>query len=154
MDSMAGPLPRIAVKEWSHDDDAEFSSRASQADRCGAAAAAKGAEAAEAAQGRTAASGPQGLMIARRECGTTKTSEDGMATGTIKTIRDDKGFGFITPDAGAGQGDLFFHRSAVEQNGFDTLRVGERVEFTVEPDPRDPSRRRAVNVRPESDEEA
>ncbi|HEU5432167.1 MAG TPA: cold shock domain-containing protein [Thermomicrobiales bacterium] len=77
-----------------------------------------------------------------------------MATGTIKTIRDDKGFGFIAPDAGQGQGDLFFHRSAVENNDFDALRVGERVDFTIEPDPRDPSRRRAVHVRPETDEEA
>ncbi|MDQ3044817.1 MAG: cold shock domain-containing protein, partial [Chloroflexota bacterium] len=40
-----------------------------------------------------------------------------MATGTVKTIRDDKGFGFIAPEGSTGRNDLFFHRSAVENNG-------------------------------------
>lgn len=69
-----------------------------------------------------------------------------MATGTIKTIRDDKGFGFIAPDSGGAGKDLFFHRSAVTDGSFDMLREDQRVSFTEEPDPRDPSRRRAVNV--------
>ena len=68
-----------------------------------------------------------------------------MATGIIKSIRD-KGFGFIAPDGGA-DGDLFFHSSAVEGQGFDQLRQGQRVGFDEVPDPRDPSRRRAINVR-------
>ena len=71
-----------------------------------------------------------------------------MATGTIKTIRDDKGFGFIAPEGSTGRNDLFFHRSAVENNGFDYLREGQEVTFDQEPDPRDPSRQRAVRVRP------
>ncbi len=74
-----------------------------------------------------------------------------MATGTIETLREDKGFGFIAPDPDYGQRDLFFHRSAVENNAFDRLRVGERVSFDEEPDPRDPSRKRAVRVRPIED---
>lgn len=69
-----------------------------------------------------------------------------MATGTIKTIRDDKGFGFITPDGTSGRNDVFFHSSAVGGMGFDSLREGQRVSFDEEPDPRDASRRRAVNV--------
>lgn len=69
-----------------------------------------------------------------------------MATGTIKTIRDDKGFGFIEPEGSTGRNDLFFHRSAVEGSGFDMLREGQEVNFEEEPDPRDPSRRRAVRV--------
>ncbi len=69
-----------------------------------------------------------------------------MATGTIKTIRDDKGFGFITPDGSTGRNDIFFHATSVTNTTFDTLQEGQRVEFTEEPDPRDPSRRRAVNV--------
>jgi CspA family cold shock protein len=69
-----------------------------------------------------------------------------MTTGTIKTIRDDKGFGFITPDGTTGRNDVFFHQSAVNDVPFDDLRVGERVSFDVQPDPRDPSRERAVNV--------
>jgi CspA family cold shock protein len=75
-----------------------------------------------------------------------------MATGTIKTIRDDKGFGFIGPEGQTGRGsDLFFHRSAVIGNGFDLLREGQQVSYDEEPDPRDPSRRRAVNVQPLND---
>ena len=68
-----------------------------------------------------------------------------MAQGTIKTIRDDRGFGFIAPDGGAP--DLFFHSSAVEDPTFDELREGQRVEFQSGPDPRNPSRSRAEHVR-------
>lgn len=75
-----------------------------------------------------------------------------MATGTIKTIRDDRGFGFVTPDGSTGRNDLFFHRSAVEDDKFDQLQNGQRVSFDEEPDPRDPSRRRAVRVKPVEDE--
>lgn len=72
-----------------------------------------------------------------------------MATGVIKTIRDERGFGFIAPDSDAGAGhDLFFHRSSVELNGFDNLREGQHVSFNEEPDPRDSQRQRAVNVSP------
>ena len=69
-----------------------------------------------------------------------------MATGYIKTLRDDKGFGFITPDGTSGRSDIFFHRSALLSGDFDMLQEGQRVSFDEEPDPRDPSRRRAVNV--------
>ncbi len=75
-----------------------------------------------------------------------------MATGTVKTIRDDKGFGFIAPEGSTGRNDLFFHRSAVENNGFDLLREGQQVSFDQEPDPRDPSRQRAVRVEPMGEE--
>lgn len=73
-----------------------------------------------------------------------------MATGSIKSIRD-KGFGFISRDESRGSSDLFFHSSAVQGQGFESLREGQRVEFDEEPDDRDPSRRRAVNVRPVND---
>lgn len=68
-----------------------------------------------------------------------------MATGTIATVTD-RGFGFIQRDEG--DGDLFFHLSAVEGGGFDGLREGQRVTFDEEPDPRDPRRMRAVHVSP------
>lgn len=68
-----------------------------------------------------------------------------MATGTITTLRD-RGFGFIAPDGNDGQGELFFHHSAVADRGFEMLQVGQRVTYDVTPDPRDPSRQRAVNV--------
>ncbi len=69
-----------------------------------------------------------------------------MTQGTIKSIRDDRGFGFIAPD-GATQ-DVFFHSSSVDGGGFDQLREGDRVEFTEGTDPRNPGRNRAENVRP------
>ena len=71
-----------------------------------------------------------------------------MATGTIKTLRPEKGFGFISKQGGMGSGDLFFHHSTVEGVAFDDLREGQEVSFEEGPDPRDPSRRRANRVRP------
>jgi cold shock protein len=70
-----------------------------------------------------------------------------MTTGTIASLRD-KGFGFILVDGAPGRGDLFFHSTAVVGTSFDQLREGQRVSFDEEPDSRDPSRRRAVNVTP------
>jgi CspA family cold shock protein len=69
-----------------------------------------------------------------------------MGTGVVASLRD-KGFGFIAPDGAGGGGDLFFHRSALQGTAFDALREGQRVSFDEEPDPRDASRQRAVNVR-------
>jgi CspA family cold shock protein len=69
-----------------------------------------------------------------------------MASGTIASLRD-RGFGFIMPDSASTNGDLFFHRSAVTGTTFDALREGQRVSFEEEADPRDVTRRRAVNVR-------
>ena len=74
-----------------------------------------------------------------------------MPTGTIRTLRD-RGFGFIGPDDESGSGELFFHYSGVADRGFEMLQVGQRVSFDVTPDPRDPSRMRAVNVVPEESE--
>ncbi|HEX2624914.1 MAG TPA: cold shock domain-containing protein [Sphingomicrobium sp.] len=70
-----------------------------------------------------------------------------MTTGRIASKRE-QGFGFITRDDASTPGDLFFHRTAVEADGFDQLRVGQPVRFDEAPDPRDPSRRRAVQVAP------
>ena len=74
-----------------------------------------------------------------------------MATGRITSIRADKGFGFISDSPGPkGNNDLFFHRSAVVEGTFDDLREGQEVSFQAGPDPRDPSRFRATDVRPVS----
>ena len=69
------------------------------------------------------------------------------ATGTITTIWD-KGYGFIGRDAGGGRLDLYFHRTAVEADGFAGLRVGQRVRFEEEANPDDRNHQRAVHVRP------
>jgi len=69
-----------------------------------------------------------------------------MASGTIKTLIPAKGFGFISTD-GSRSNELFFHSSSVVSGEFDSLQVGQAVTFEQEPDPRDPSRSRAKNVR-------
>jgi CspA family cold shock protein len=68
-------------------------------------------------------------------------------TGVITTIWD-KGFGFILRDKTSSRTDLYFHRTVVDGSGFDGLRVGQRVSFDEEADPRDRNHQRAVNVRP------
>lgn len=50
--------------------------------------------------------------------------------GSVKWFNDTKGFGFVTPDTGAG--DCFVHHSAINMRGFKTLKEGERVEFGLE----------------------
>ena len=47
---------------------------------------------------------------------------------------------------------MFFHRSAVVGVEFEDLREGQEVSFMPGPDPRDPSRFRATNVTPVTDE--
>jgi cold shock protein len=64
--------------------------------------------------------------------------------GTIKTLTD-RGFGFITPE-GEGK-DLFFHSSALVGVAFNELNVGDAVEFEAQPDPKNPDRTRAIDVK-------
>lgn len=47
-------------------------------------------------------------------------------TGTIKFYRDDKGYGFITPDDGSK--DIFVHVSNCAE-GIDALGEGQRVRY-------------------------
>ena len=49
-------------------------------------------------------------------------------TGTVKFFNESKGFGFISQDNGP---DVFVHFSAIQSDGFKTLREGQKVEFTV-----------------------
>ena len=68
-------------------------------------------------------------------------------TGTITGLRLG-GFGFIASDACGRPWALRFRRGAVAADGFDHLRVGQRVRFDQEATPGDPSRRHAVRVAP------
>ena len=64
-----------------------------------------------------------------------------MATGIVKKLVSDRGFGFITAEDGK---DYFFHRDGLDSSlDFDRLVGGEKVSFEVESSPRGP---RAVKV--------
>ena len=56
-----------------------------------------------------------------------------MANGTVKWFNATKGFGFITSEDGQ---DLFAHFSAINMNGFKTLKEGQRVSFDVTEGPK------------------
>jgi len=62
-------------------------------------------------------------------------------TGTIKKLISERHFGFIRTGSGE---EVFFHSSAVGQNEFDSLRVGQEVNFDLERGEKGP---KAVNVR-------
>lgn len=49
--------------------------------------------------------------------------------GVVKWFNDGKGYGFITPDES--EKDCFVHYSAIQADGFRSLKEGERVEFDV-----------------------
>ena len=50
-----------------------------------------------------------------------------MALGTVKWFNNAKGYGFIVPEHG-GQ-DLFVHYSAIEMEGYRTLKAGQEVAY-------------------------
>ena len=56
-----------------------------------------------------------------------------MANGTVKWFNATKGFGFITSEDGQ---DLFAHFSAINMEGFKTLKEGQRVSFDVTTGPK------------------
>ena len=66
-----------------------------------------------------------------------------MATGTVKWFNDTKGFGFIEPEAGGE--DVFAHFSAIQMDGFRSLKQGGRVRFEVVEGPKG---RLAQNIAP------
>ena len=65
------------------------------------------------------------------------------STGTVKFFDASKGFGFITTEDGT---DIFVHQTSIQAEGFRSLADGERVEFDIQQNPSDPSRRFAARV--------
>ncbi len=66
-----------------------------------------------------------------------------MLLGTVKWFNDAKGFGFIEPEGGGA--DVFAHFSAVQMEGFRTLRQGGQVTFDLLQGPKG---NLAQNIRP------
>jgi CspA family cold shock protein len=62
--------------------------------------------------------------------------------GTVKWFSDSKGYGFIAREGGP---DVFVHYSAIQSEGFKTLREGQEVEFELTEDVKGP---KAANVVP------
>ena len=63
-----------------------------------------------------------------------------MPRGRVKWFSDQKGFGFIQQEEGP---EVFCHFSAIQQEGFKTLKEGQEVEFEVVQSEKGP---RAQNV--------
>ena len=50
--------------------------------------------------------------------------------GTTKWFSNSKGFGFILPDNG--EGDIYVHYSAINVEGYKTLKAGQYVSYDTE----------------------
>ena len=50
--------------------------------------------------------------------------------GKVKTFNKQKGYGFI--NSTEVDGDIFFHYSSIDMEGFKTIEVGAEVEFELE----------------------
>lgn len=66
-----------------------------------------------------------------------------MLMGTVKWFNDAKGFGFIEPEDGGP--DVFAHFSAIDMEGFRTLKQGSKVSFELVQGPKG---NLAQNIRP------
>jgi CspA family cold shock protein len=67
-----------------------------------------------------------------------------VSNGVVKWFNSEKGYGFISDDDG-GQ-DVFVHFSSIVGGNYKTLNEGQKVTFETEPDPKNSSKLRAVNV--------
>ena len=73
-----------------------------------------------------------------------KGGELSLPEGKVKWFNESKGFGFIEPD-GSGQ-DVFVHYSSISDNGFKTLKEGDRVSFEVSQGAKGPQATNVVKI--------
>lgn len=64
--------------------------------------------------------------------------------GKVKWFNAEKGYGFIEREDG--QGDVFVHFSAIQQDGFKSLQEGESVEFEIVSGDRGPQASNVVRI--------
>jgi CspA family cold shock protein len=69
----------------------------------------------------------------------------GMRTnGIVKWFNDGKGYGFITPEES--EKDCFVHYSAIQGEGFRSLKEGERVEFDLVQNDKGPAAENVMRI--------
>lgn len=59
-----------------------------------------------------------------------------MPQGKVKWFDEAKGYGFIVPNEGGKE--VFVHYSAIQSNGFKTLKEGELVSYELSEGPKGP----------------
>ncbi len=64
--------------------------------------------------------------------------------GVVKWFNAEKGYGFITLDDG--EGDVFVHFTAIQEDGFRTLDEGQRVSFDVVQGAKGPQAQNVVKI--------
>ena len=69
--------------------------------------------------------------------------------GKVKWFNAEKGYGFIARE---GDPDIFVHFSAIQQDGYKSLREGEEVEFELVQGERGPQAQRVVRLATRTDE--